>query len=122
MEKIYHRGVSICYFDYRGMEDPAIIRKIEQNVEAVEALVARGERNLLRLTDLRQTYASDETVEAFKNAAVRLKPHFTASAVIGVKGGKKFLLDVVSRFSGIGVRPFDDIEKAKDWLAEQSLR
>jgi hypothetical protein len=61
-------------------------------------------------------------MDAFNRAAIRLKPYFKASAVVGVKGGKKFLLDVFNRFSGLGVRPFDDIEEAKNWLAEQAIQ
>jgi hypothetical protein len=122
MEVIRHKGVGIIFFDYRGLDDTALVDQIKTNVEQVEALVQKGERNLLRLTDVTGTYASDDIIDAFKRAAVRLKPHFKASAVVGIKGGKKFLLDLVSRFAGIGIRPFDDVEEAKDWLVEQAIK
>jgi len=122
MERIHHRGTTILYFDYRGLDDEAFIHRLEENVRAVEALAAKGERGLLRLTDVRDTYASPEIMEAINKAAVRTKEYYRASAVLGVQGGRKVLLNLVNRLSGIGVRPFDDIEQAKDWLVEQAHR
>ncbi len=122
MEKIRHKGKTIVYFTYRGLEDDQIVRRIEENVRAVEEMVAQGERNILRLTDVRDGWASPEIFSAFRKAADRLRPHVKASAVVGVKGGRKVLLDMLNRTTGIGVRPFDDLEAAKDWLAEQADR
>jgi hypothetical protein len=122
MEKIYHRGRTILYCDYRGLDDEAFIQRLWENAKAVEALAARGEQGLLRLSDLRDIYASPEIMEAISKAAVRTKKHFKAGAVLGIRGGKKVLLDLVNRSTGLGARPFDDIEQAKDWLVEQALK
>ncbi len=120
MEIIHHRGRTILYFDYRGLEGEAFIQRLGENAAAVEALAAEGEQDLLRLSDVRETYATAEIMEAINETAVRTKKYFTASAVLGVQGGKKVLLDLVNRFTGIGARLFDNIEQAKDWLVEQA--
>lgn len=120
MRTIEHRGKSILYFDYQGLEDDDLVRKIRENEKRIAEIVAKGERDLLRLTDVTGCYATPEIVEAFKEVAVRFKPYFKASAVVGIKGGKKVLLDLVNRFSGIGARPFDSVEEAKEWLAGQA--
>jgi len=39
-------------------------------------------------------------------------------AIIGITGIRKILFDAVTRFSGQNATLFDDIETAKDWLAE----
>lgn len=120
MELITHEGRTILYFDYRGLDDSGVIKKIGENEKAIVEHVGKGFNGLLRLTDIRGLYASEEVFQAFKDAAVRLRPHFKASAVVGITGAKKVLLDVINRVTGIGVRPFDDIEQAKDWLVKQS--
>ena len=33
---------------------------------------------------------------------------------------RKHLLGVINKFTGLGARPFDTIEEAKDWLVSQS--
>jgi hypothetical protein len=120
MERIEHKGTEILYFDYRGLDDDeAVVKRIEENVQAILDHVAGGAGGLLRLTDIRGLFASDRTFQAFRGAAARLKPHFKASAIVGVSGGKKVLLELINRTTRLGAKPFDDIEKAKDWLVEQ---
>jgi hypothetical protein len=38
------------------------------------------------------------------------------TAILGITGARRALLDIVVRFSGMQVVPFDDVQKAKDWL------
>jgi len=120
MEKIVHRGKTLLYFDYRGLDDQGLIQQLRENVDAVEALAAGGEQLLLGLSDFRGAYASPEILEAITKGAIRTKNLVKASAVLGVTGGKRVLLDLLNRSTGMGARPFDDIEEAKEWLVEQA--
>jgi hypothetical protein len=49
-----------------------------------------------------------------------MRPFTKASAVVGITGSRKFLLQVVNTFSSQDNRPIDSVDEAKDWLAEQS--
>ena len=120
MEMIQHKGRTILYFNYQGLEDDGLVHQIRENEKGILSLIAQGKRDLLRLTDISGCYASPEIMDAFKDVALKVSPYFKASAVVGIVGGKKVLLDLVNRLSGLGVRPFDSLEEAKDWLVQQT--
>lgn len=70
--------------------------------------------------DVRNSYAYERfTVDALKRNATIAKPYTKKIAVIGVTKTQEIILTVVNMFSGLGIKPFNDIEEAKDWLIEQ---
>jgi len=40
------------------------------------------------------------------------------AAVVGVKPLQEVILTVVNMFSSLGIKPFDTIDDAKDWLVK----
>ncbi len=76
------------------------------------------ENSVLLLVDVRDTVGSAEAVQLLKNSTVRTKKHVRKTAVIGVSGYRKVLLDAINRFSGRNITAFDDLDAAKDWLVE----
>jgi len=69
--------------------------------------------------DVRNSYAYEKfTVDALKRNATIAKPYSKKTAVIGVTKTQEIILTVVNMFSGLGVKPFNDIKEAKDWLIE----
>ena len=112
---ITYQGKEILYNDYRnlhGSNFPAMIHAIlKLNLEL-------GKSDILGLIDVRGSYASKEVVNAFNLAGKTLKPMSKKTAVLGITGLKKILLNVVNKFSNIGAKPFDSIEEAKEWLVK----
>jgi len=51
-----------------------------------------------------------------KKNAIHAKPYAKKTAVIGVTKAQEIILTVVNMFSGLGIKPFNDIGEAKDWL------
>ncbi len=49
------------------------------------------------------------------------KPYTKHSAIVGLTKWQKPLLEAIDRLTSFGSRPFDTIDEAKDWLAEQVL-
>lgn len=119
LEKIEHHGKVIFLSDYRGIAGSEMAAQIRENARVALELAHKGETNQLRLTDLRGCFATQEIMDAFKEAGAQLAPHFKASAVLGIEGMKKHLLRLVNQFAGLGARPFDSAEEAKDWLVRQ---
>ena len=67
--------------------------------------------------DVRNSYANEKlTVDALKKNATIAKPYTKKTAVIGVTKTQEVILTVVNMFSGLGVKPFNNIDEAKDWL------
>lgn len=114
-----HRGKQIYFSDYRGLMGEALAQQIHKNVSLGVELGNRGIRDRLTLVDFTDTIATQEVMDALKESAIKQKSNIKATAVVGVTGMRKHLLGVVNRLTGIGARPFDTLEQAKDWLVEQ---
>jgi hypothetical protein len=67
--------------------------------------------------DVRNSYATEKwTVEALKKNATIAKLYTKKTAVVGVTKTQEVILTVVNMFSGLDVKPFNNIEEAKNWL------
>jgi hypothetical protein len=53
-----------------------------------------------------------------EKSTTRTKPHIRKQAILGLTGERSVLARIVSYVSGLDMRLFDDLERAKDWLAE----
>jgi prephenate dehydrogenase len=120
LEKIHHNGAEILYADYRGLVGEDFARTLRENGDLGMKIAEAGDHEQLRLTDLRDVVITQEALGALKETASRLAPHIKASAIVGVTGVRKHLLRIVNQVSGLGGRPFDDLEPAMDWLAKQA--
>ena len=115
---IEHRGCRILFIDFSGMNDPG---------EAL-AEIARGRRvvaeqppgSLFTLTDVTGTRYDDDIIQALKELAEHNRPFVRAAASVT----RTPLHLVALRASAIATRrrleAFDDLDKAKDWLALQA--
>jgi hypothetical protein len=114
---ITHKGKKILFADYSNFEHDS--ESLFAEVEAVDAIVIRQpEKSVRMLLDTRNSVASKEVIAYFKNAAAKTQKYMDRMAIIGISGIRKILFDAVTRFSGQKASLFDDMEKAKDWLAE----
>jgi phosphatidate phosphatase APP1 len=117
---VEHKSKRIWFADCKGLEGADLVERIEENIQAMSAANDAGEQDLLVLTDIRDTVVTTDVVDAFKRAASNMQPFTKASAVVGIYGVRKFLLNTVNRFSSVETNYFDTLEQAKDWLVEQS--
>jgi hypothetical protein len=110
-QRIFH----LCLKDF-GLDADAF----KAEIEAVEALVLQQPADsTLLLVDIRNTVMSIEIVGMMKQTAQRMQPHSRRVAVVGVKGVVKVIADSIARLtSGLETILFDDLEQAKDWLAD----
>ncbi len=73
----------------------------------------------LILVDVRNSSSSEKlTVESLKESAKIFKQYSKKVAVIGVTPAQQVILTFVNMFSGLGIKPFEDIQDAKNWLVE----
>jgi hypothetical protein len=93
------------------------VNALRTEVDAVDQdILKEPPASVLLLVDLRNTVASGAVVELFKESSKLTASHVKKQAVIGISGFKRFLADVVARFSGQGMRLFDTEAEAMDWL------
>ncbi len=115
-EWITHKGKRIFFANLSGFHT---------DTEALGAEIAKGgavvcqqpENSVLILADARGSVGSTEAIQLLKNSSLKTTKHIRKTAIIGISGYRKVLLDAFNRFSGRNVTSFDDLDAAKDWLA-----
>ena len=114
---IKHIEKTILYIDYSNfLNTDETIKTILEVNDFVKKL---GKYELLILVDVRKSHADEKIiVEALKNSALTVKPYVRKIAVVGVTVTQQIILTIVNMFSGLGVKPFDNIDDAKDWLID----
>ena len=114
---IEHKEKPILYIDYSHFLDTD--ETIKAILEVNDFIKKLGEYELLMLVDVRNSYANEKIiVKALKNNALIVKPYVKKAAVVGVTTTQEFILTVVNMFSSLGIKPFDTVDDAKDWLID----
>jgi hypothetical protein len=112
---ITHKDKKIFYADYSDFEKD--FKRLKTEVDYANAIMLMEPKDsLLLLVNVSGTVGSSEITFYLKDAAIKVKKHVRKAAVIGVGGVRLALLRSVTYLSGMDIKPFDDIEAAKDWL------
>jgi hypothetical protein len=112
IQKVTYKGKAVFVSRFSGQ--PAQI--IPQINEAAKTIRSQPKGSVLLLTDVKDGYFANETVDAFKVYARDNKPYVAKSAIIGLSAVKKFVVNVVSKFGGRDLKAFDSEQAAKDYL------
>ena len=115
---ILYNGKEILCIDYANMDEQTCVDQIAYNNACLPEEIAAGKRDLLQFVDITGTFGTPKVIDALKNAAALMKPHTKKTAVVGVAGIKKVLMNAVNMFSGLGAKAFDTEQEAKDWLVQ----
>lgn len=114
---IKHNGRDIIQVDLSG------IRNVEESIailqEGTKLVKTQGAKSVLLLTNVSGTHYDKAGAEAMKKYSAENTPFIKASAVVGVTGIKRLVLNTVVKMTGRKIVTFDDAEAAKDWLASQ---
>ena len=109
---IDYKGKEILLNDYTNLQG--------DYVEIIEALTSyilnSGKKEILLLIDLNDSYTNKVVVNGFTEAGKRVRPVVIRTAVLGITGIKKVLLNAVNKLSSIDANPFSTEEDAKEWL------
>jgi hypothetical protein len=91
--------------------------EIQPEASAVEKeMLIQPHNSVLLIVTTAGTIISPQALNIFKNVALHSKPFIKKTAILGMTGARKAILDIVVRFSGMQVSSFEDMQKAKDWL------
>ncbi len=77
-----------------------------------------GETDFLLLTDLTGAYLNMEAMDAFVKLGRSIDPYVKASAVVGMTGVRKRLVQLHNRLFSSQRTAFDTMDEAKDWLID----
>lgn len=114
---IEHKGKKLFYQDFSKNFYNAAAVKVE--LDQVQQIVkAQPYNSVLVLSDFRDTNVGSELLSAMNSASSATKAYVRKTAVLGVVGMKRKLADLLTALTGQPLKYFDDMESAKNWLAE----
>ncbi len=102
-----------------------IARYDHMSVEELRAEVAEVKQELMKqsadyvplvLVDTTGTIISPAVLDIYKEMASFGGNHHARTALLGITGARKKIMEIISKFSQTAPVPFDDIEQAKEWL------
>ncbi len=110
---IKYKEKDILYEDYSNLTGKEIAKRVPifSHLE-----LKLGKKDMLLIIDLSNSYANDGAVKAFTEAGKQTEDLFSKTAVLGITGVKKILLNVVNRLTNVNAKPFSHIEDAKEYL------
>jgi hypothetical protein len=105
------------------MVDISNIRNVEESIavleQAIKMIKTQAPKSILLLTNVTGTHYDKEGAEAMKRYSSENTPFIKASAVVGVSGIKRLVLNAVVRMTGRTIMTFDEVDQAKEWLSQQ---
>lgn len=115
---ISHKGKRILFCDYSNCGVDGRHAKEEMDY-VISLATAEPANSVMTLTDVRGTRGTPEMFDLMKATATTLTPYVKKRAVVGITGIQQTFLSLMNKVTGNkSFVLFDDLEKAKDWLAE----
>ena len=116
-EWIEYKGKKIFYQNFsKNFYNSEAVRA--ELAEVQEIVKAQPLHSALVLSDFRDTNVGSDVLSDMNAASAATKAHVHKTAVLGVTGMKRRLADLLTAITGQPLKYFDDIESAKNWLAE----
>jgi hypothetical protein len=109
-----HRGVDILYIDWSGGA-PWEIR--EAMHEAKQVIAAQPKSSVRTLTNVSDVSMDNAATSMLRDYMAHNKPYVLAGAVVGLNDLKMIAFNLINRVTGRTLRAMNDLEEAKDWLA-----
>ena len=115
---IEHKGKKIFYQDFsKHFYNSAAVKAELDEVQKV--VTSQSKDSVLVLSDFRDTSVGSDLLSSMNAASAATKSYVRRTAVLGVTGMKRKLADLLTALTGQPLKYFDDIESAKDWLAQE---
>ena len=111
---ITHKGKQILHIDFSNCNSQEMLGYMQ---EAHRVISGQPKNSVLTLTDVTNAHYNRAVSAALKEYTNANKPFVKAAAVVGVTGMKEVILNAIILFTRRSFSLFDNIEKAKEWLA-----
>ena len=112
-----YKGKRIFFARYDHMS----VEELRSEVDEVkQELMRQGDDYApLVLVDTTGTIISPAVLDIYKDMASFGGNHRAKTALLGITGARKKIMEIISKFSKTAPVPFDDIEQAKEWLVSE---
>ena len=116
VKEIHHKGKRIVYCDLSNAKGDEI-RETTNLVD--KTIIDKGTRDQLFLVNIKDCLIDRDALTTLKESSIRIRPYLKASASFGLTGLKSMILNIINKFTNLGMTAHPDMEKAKDYLAAQ---
>ncbi len=117
--EISHKGKKIYCLDITGLQYKDK-DKIRDYIESAKPIISQQSQNsVLHITNVSQTGFNSDISNMMRDYAAHNTPYIKASALVGVSGLQKIIMQAIKKFTGRDFHLTDTIEEAKEWLVEQ---
>jgi len=113
MSWVQYKGKEIEIDDFTNLSGDELVKIVRANSELT---LSNGKKNILAIIDFTNSYANKDAINAFKEASEKTEHLLDKTAVLGITGVKKILLNFLNKVTNIGAKSFNSIEEAKEWL------
>ena len=114
---IDYGGLEILYLDFSEAEVQDVLDVVDK---AADIIRSRPEKSVFTLVYTDQAKFDTEVIRAMKEFAKGNEPYVKASAIVGIKGLQKIIMDAVSLFSKREFGIFEDMDEAKRYLLKHA--
>jgi len=115
-----HKGARVLYLDISNFGHD--FESVKAEIDMVHKVVVKQPpKSIAELINAQNTVVSKKLAELFKKNSETSKHHIRKIAVIGVTKLTSIVVQAIIYFSGLNIKTFDDVEKAKDWLADLTV-
>jgi hypothetical protein len=114
---VFHKGKQLVLQDFSHV--PSADEALRYIEEARTFMQQQG-KGVLLVTDVTGAAFDRRVVAAMQDLATHHKPYVVAAAIVGLSPMARIAYTAISRLTGRSIRAFDDLDAAKDWLADQS--
>lgn len=115
VSKIFHKGKEIIYVDYSNKTEEEMLATAED----LRKILLANQKFHLRLVNLTEACATTKFTNYIRQLGKDTHHIPVKAAIVGITGAKKVLLHGYNRILGGSMRPFDDLESAKDYLVTE---
>ncbi len=112
IQRIEYKGEEIIYVDYRGLSEDEMLSM----AGSLREFLLSEPGYHLRLVNITDTPATRQFTSFIRQLGKDTKHIPVKAAIVGITGAKKVLLSGYNRLLGGAMKPFDNEEKAKEYL------
>jgi hypothetical protein len=108
-----YKGKKVFYARY----DHLTFEELQVEMRAAEKeVIQHPADSVLLLINTTGTIITPSALNLFKEVAMSTRKQAHKTAVLGITGARRAMLEMVVKFSGMQALPFDDETLAYDWL------
>lgn len=113
-----HAGIRYFFCRYCNLTMDALKAEV---MEVEAEFRTQPEHSIRLLVDVSGTIISTGTFDVLRSTAASMKKYLHCTAVLGVTGARRTMLDLLIKFTGLHVVAFDQQAEALEWLVNAKI-